>query len=261
MPARDKVSGKDIQTPNRPVEVSEKDTHTSDRPVGLSKALMDIYAALRGHLGHQHWWPGETPLEIFVGAILTQQTAWTNVEKAIANLKSEGMLDLKRIAECGKEKESERIKKLEEVIRPSGYYRQKAKRLSGAARYILENYGTLEGFFMLETQRLRKELLSINGIGPETADSIILYAAERPVFVVDAYTFRILNRLGIYTGKKDYHTLQALFHSALPPDLDVYQDFHAQFVVLGKNYCRSRPLCNGCPLRERCGFASVPDSG
>ncbi len=240
-------------------KVSEKGTHTPDKPVELSKELMDIYTALRGHFGHQHWWPGDTPLEIFVGAILTQQTAWTNVEKAIANLKREGMLDLKIIAGCGKY--LERIRELEQAIRPSGYYRQKAKRLSGAARYILENYGTLDGFFRLETQRLRKELLSIKGIGPETADSIILYAAGRPVFVVDAYTFRILERLGLYTGRKDYHTLQALFHSTLPPDLDVYQDFHAQFVVLGKNHCHTRPLCDGCPLRKRCVYASTPTSG
>lgn len=219
------------------------------KSIVLSKELMEIYTVLRKHFGHQHWWPGDSPLEIFVGAILTQQTAWVNVEKAISNLKRMNMLDLKIMAKGGKE--------LERAIHSSGYYRQKAKRLSKASRYILEHYGTIQCFLSLETQKLRKELLSIKGIGPETADSIILYAAERPVFVVDAYTFRILERLKLYTGKKDYHTLQALFHISLPPHLDLYQDFHAQFVALGKNHCRKNPICNGCPLRERCGYVSV----
>ena len=218
----------------------------------LSMELMRLYRTLREHFGHQHWWPGDTPLEILVGAILTQQTTWRNVEKAIQNMKIKGLLDLGKIAEGGEG--------LEQAIRPSGYYRQKTKRLALTATSILEHYDNLGDLLRLEKECLRKELLSINGIGPETADSIILYAAERPIFVVDAYTFRIMRRVGFYHGKKDYHILQEIFHTHLPMDLDLFKDFHAQFVMLGKTYCKPKPQCTNCPLREKCSHAKSSEA-
>lgn len=207
--------------------------------------LMRWYRILRNHFGFLNWWPGETKLEICIGAILTQSTAWKNVEKAIDNLKKEGLLDvlaLHRVEE----------KTLAQLIRSALYYNQKAKKIKIFIEYFLEQYnGSFEKMAQKEAGALREELLSLWGIGPETADSIILYALEKPVFVIDAYTRRVLLRHGYENADKvSYDELQEYFEKNLPKDVELYKDFHAQFVELGKNYCRKKPLCSGCPLNR-----------
>jgi len=209
----------------------------------------EIYRRLRERFGFRDWWPGDSALEILVGAILTQQTSWGNVEKAIGSLKARGMLSLEGIAGSS-------VAELGEAIRPSGYYRQKAARLIGVCRRIRDEYGTLESFFALGTDELRRELLSMKGIGNETADSILLYAAGRPVFVVDAYTMRIMRRLSSgFEGKGDYESFQRYFMSNTRKSAELYNDFHAQLVELGKRHCKTRPVCKGCPLEVMCGYA------
>ena len=211
--------------------------------------LEELYKKLRDNFGYLNWWPGDTKVEIVVGAILTQNTAWKNVEKAIKNLKERKMLSLERLT-------SAKPKELEEAIRPSGFYKQKAKRLSNLFKYIKANYSTLERFFDKDKNELRNELLNLNGIGNETADSIVLYAAEKPTFVIDAYTRRIMNRVyGIDEGI-EYNKLKEYFESRLRSDLELYKDFHAQFVELGKRFCKKKPLCDECPIRDYCRYAS-----
>lgn len=207
-----------------------------------------IYKKLRARFGFLDWWPGETKFEIFVGAILTQQTSWNNVEKAIANLKAAGCLDLERLSGLS-------TSSLESLIRPSGFYRQKARRLSGICRAIKRDYGSLHGLFRLEKDDLRKVLLSYNGIGNETADSIILYAAEKPIFVIDAYTRRAMHRIDPSIKEEvGYDHLQGYFEGRIEKRLDLYKDMHAQFVELGKRYCKVRPVCAGCPLNDACRY-------
>jgi len=209
--------------------------------------LLKIYQRIHESFGPQHWWPAETSFEVIIGAILTQQTSWNNVEKAISNLKKEQLLNPEKIRDAKKEK-------LEELIRPSGYYRQKTKKLKNFINFLWEKYdGNLEKLFNQNISELRKELLSVNGIGKETADSIILYAAEKPIFVIDAYTVRIMNRLGI-TSEKDYGMLQKLFEENLPKDVQLFNEFHALIVHLGKNYCKKKPICDGCPLKIKCKY-------
>lgn len=220
--------------------------------MSASAAPMEIYALLRRRFGFLDWWPGDTKFEILVGAILTQQTSWKNVEKALANLKRAHALNLKRLAHIDKNE-------LESYIRPSGFYRQKAWRLKGVCSYILSNYGTLERFFSRNAAELRNELLSLNGIGEETADSIVLYAAEKPVFVVDAYTRRAMHRITGIDEKISYGELQRFFESRAKKDVGLYKDMHAQFVELGKNYCKTVPKCLECPLNSVClhGLSAV----
>jgi endonuclease-3 related protein len=196
-------------------------------------------------LGHQNWWPGETPLEIAVGAILTQNTNWTNVEKAIVNLKEAGALDIGVLNRLDHQE-------LAALIRPAGYFNIKAKHLKNFIHHIVEHYGAdLGSLLAQETQQLREELLSISGIGPETADSIALYAGEHPVFVVDAYTQRILYRHELIDEDADYFSIQDLFESSLPQDVPLYNDFHAQLVIVGKKWCKkSRADCENCPLKK-----------
>lgn len=209
-----------------------------------------IYLKLRARFGYLDWWPGETRDEIVIGAILTQNTNWRNVEKAIANLRKEKLLDLKKLSTIGKER-------LEALIRPSGFYRQKAERLKGLAGYVFENYRGLDDFFKKGTPELRTELLSLNGIGPETADSIILYAAGKPIFVIDAYTRRSMSRIYLRKEEFGYEELQTMISKGIKEDTELYKDFHAQFVQLGKNYCRKEPLCEGCPLNGLCGYGAA----
>jgi len=211
--------------------------------------LEELYKKLRDIFGYLNWWPGETKVEIVVGAILTQNTAWKNVEKAIKNLRERKMLSLERLA-------STRLNELEDAIRPSGFYRQKAKRLSNLFKYIKKNYSTLERFFDKDKNELRSELLNLNGIGNETADSIILYAAEKPTFVIDTYTRRIMNRVYGIEEEIEYNKLKEYFESRLRQDLELYKDFHAQFVELGKRFCKKKPLCDECPIRDYCLYAS-----
>ncbi len=205
--------------------------------------MLEIYRTLLDFFGPQHWWPGETPFEIAVGAILTQNTSWANVEKAIANLKAAGCLDAARLYEID-------TAELEKLIRPAGYFRVKAKRLKSFITWLCEGYdGDLRNLEPIPTVRLRDELLSISGIGPETADSILLYALNRPVFVVDTYTARVMVRHGLISPEGlDYYQLQDLFMSNLEPDVALFNEFHALLVMTGKDYCKPNPRCSPCPL-------------
>ncbi|MFO1512574.1 MAG: endonuclease III domain-containing protein [Verrucomicrobiota bacterium] len=204
---------------------------------------------MRAHFGHQHWWPGETPFEVCVGAILTQNTSWTNVERALANLKCADVLDAKKMFALP---EAE----LAQLIRPAGYFNVKARRLRAFLRVLVEEFdGKLERLFAGDTRTVRTRLLAINGIGPETADSLLLYASDHHSFVVDAYTKRIFSRHHWYSPIADYDTVKSLCESALSEKpaaerLDYWQDYHAQLVMVGKHYCRkSEPRCEACPLR------------
>jgi endonuclease-3 related protein len=210
----------------------------------ISDTLSEIYKMLYDAFGPQHWWPGETPFEIIVGAILTQNTNWANVEKAIANLKAAGDLTLDAL-------HSIELAKLAELIRPAGYFNIKAKRLKNFIDWLFDDYGgELANLQSIGTDRLREELLSIKGIGRETADSILLYALERPVFVVDAYTARITLRHRLIEPGADYEQLRQLFESSLPEDVQLFNEYHALLVRTGKEFCRPKARCSGCPLEK-----------
>ncbi|HOJ12883.1 MAG TPA: endonuclease III domain-containing protein [Deltaproteobacteria bacterium] len=202
-----------------------------------------LHAVLFAHYGPSHWWPGETPFEVMVGAVLTQNTAWRNVEKAIANLKASSLLSVEGIHGLSPEE-------LARLIRPAGYYNVKAARLKNLVTLITRDFGaSLERLFMLSDSDLRLALLGVNGIGRETADSICCYAANRLVFVVDAYTKRILSRHGVIGPGADYEEVRALFEGSLPRNLGVYKDLHAHLVYVGKDYCRAKRVrCGDCPL-------------
>lgn len=205
--------------------------------------IQRIYDVLFKTYGPQNWWPAETPLEVAIGAILTQNTAWRNVEKAINNLKRENLLDIKKLLSLEDEE-------LKELIRPAGFYTQKAERIRSFLSYLAKKGGCLKSINE-DTQQVRNELLKIKGIGKETADSILLYAMERPVFVVDAYTKRVLIRHNIIKENADYDTVQSLFERSLPQDVSLYKDYHALLVKLGKEHCKSRnPLCETCPIKK-----------
>jgi len=205
---------------------------------------MEMVDLLLSHFGPQHWWPGETPLEVMVGAILTQNTNWNNVEKAIQNLKRKGLLSVHGL-------HSVTVQQLAEEIRPAGYFNIKSKRLKNLIHFLVECYeGKMTLFLEDRTETLRNGLLSVKGIGPETADSILLYAVKRPLFVVDNYTYRILNRHGLVDDPVSYDDLQDLFMSNLPHDPQLFNEFHALIVCTGKNYCRKKPLCHPCPLKD-----------
>lgn len=201
-----------------------------------------IYRKLLAAWGPQHWWPARNALEMIVGAILTQNTAWGNVEKAIARLHRAGALRARRLHEAP-------LSKLAAWIRPAGYYRVKAARLRAFTTMLQRRHGgRLSRLFRRDTAALREELLAVNGIGPETADSILLYAARRPVFVVDAYTRRCLERHGWIRVGAAYDEIAACFTDCLPRDVALYNEFHALVVRLGKTFCRTQPRCAACPL-------------
>lgn len=207
--------------------------------------LTEIYDTLYSHFGPRHWWPGDTPFEIAVGAILTQNTNWTNVEKAIANLKKAKALNAKTLHGLSH-------KKLASLITPAGYFNVKAKRLKNFLAFLLNHYnGSMKRMEVKDLAELREELLTVNGIGPETADSILLYALSKPVFVIDAYTKRILQRHNIISGEVTYHELQELFHKNIPQNVNLYNEYHAQIVMLGKDYCKPKPRCEACPLKGK----------
>jgi len=208
----------------------------------INETLTEIYQLLFEHFGPQHWWPGETQFEIITGAILTQNTNWGNVEKAISNLKSAGLLTPKKLHDI-------EVSELAELIRPAGYFNIKAKRLKNFVDWFFENYdGEPARLESLDTDRLRAELLAIKGVGRETADSILLYALDRPVFVVDAYTARVAFRHGLIEPDADYEQLQELFQSNLPPEAKMFNEYHALLVRVGKEFCRPKARCAGCPL-------------
>jgi endonuclease-3 related protein len=211
----------------------------------VRKELKSIYKVLYKAYGPQHWWPGDTPFEVIVGAVLTQNTAWGNVEKTITNLKCEHVLKPFRL-------NSMPSKRLASLIRPSGYFNIKTRRLKNLLVLIRDHYrGSLKRMFADDPMELRANLLGVNGIGPETADSILLYAGGKPFFVVDAYTKRILIRHGLISNNADYQEVQSLFMENLPKDASLYNEFHALIVKVGKEHCRKRkPLCSGCPLHS-----------
>lgn len=204
--------------------------------------LLEIYERLTGYFGDLRWWPAPEPFEMMVGAILTQNTAWRNVEKAITALREKNLLAPAALF-CIPED------KLAEIIRPSGYYHLKARRLKAFVRFILEEYhGSIVEMNAEDLPLLREKLLGVRGIGPETADSILLYGCGKPVFVSDAYTKRILLRHGIVEEDADYRKIQSLFMNHLPRDLYLFNQFHAMIVNTGKSFCRKRPKCEACPL-------------
>ena len=213
-------------------------------PSTIDQRLMGMFNILLKHFGHQNWWPGDSAFEMMVGAILTQNTNWKNVEKAIDNLKSKDLLAVSTI-------EKVPAPKLAEIIRPAGYFNIKAGRLKNLIHFIVETYeGDVNSLLKEDTQALREGLLSVKGIGPETADSIVLYAAKRPVFVIDAYTHRILSRHGLIDDEASYYDLQELFMGHLPEDVSLFNEFHALIVKTGKEFCRKKSLCEQCPLEK-----------
>jgi endonuclease-3 related protein len=210
--------------------------------------LLDIYDRLLARFGPQGWWPGETPLEVAVGAVLTQNAAWSNVARAIGNLKAAGLLEEPGAVSRLLAEPSDR---LEYLLRPSGYFRLKAKRLRGLLEFVQREFGgSLGAMGPLSTDALRERLLQVRGIGPETADSILLYALDRPVFVVDAYTKRIFSRHGLLAEEADYDEVQALFADNLEAEAALFGEYHALIVRLAKEHCRPKPRCEGCPLEE-----------
>ncbi len=220
-----------------PLSSAEQLTETGDK-------LLHMYHLLYDWFGAQNWWPAETELEVMVGAILTQNTNWKNVEKAIANLKEKGLLSLKALHPLS-------TNALAEEIRPAGYYNVKAARLKNLVAFVQEAYqGELGLCFREETDVLREGFLSVKGVGPETADSILLYAAGKPVFVVDTYTFRVMSRHGLIFEEATYELLQELFMNNLPQDVSLYNEFHALLVQTGKHFCRKTPRCEECPLQS-----------
>ncbi len=211
--------------------------------------LYNIYNILYKTYGPRKWWPADTPFEVIAGAILTQNTSWNNVEKAITKLKANKTLTPGKLKEMSKNR-------LASLIKSCGYYNIKATRLKHFAEYLVKNYGgSLKKFFSNSTPHTREELLAINGIGPETADSILLYAANRPVFVVDAYTKRILQRQGLIKPNATYEQIQKLFEDNFPKNSRLFNEYHALIVQHGKDVCRKKPICSACVLRKECKFA------
>ncbi len=230
--------------PQRPLP-SLPASHTGRASDG---GLRDYYGRMFSTLGPQHWWPSSKsggPFEVIVGAILTQSTAWVNVEKAIANLRRAQLLHPRAI-------ERVPMARLGRLVRPSGYFRQKAKKLKAFVHFLRQQFGgSLARMFRTPTAELREMLLDVHGIGPETADSILLYAGEHPVFVVDAYTRRVLVRHGLLGEKAGYQEMRALFENSLPRDARLFNEYHALLVNVGKKWCRPRePRCAECPLQS-----------
>ena len=207
-----------------------------------------IYRRLLRAFGPQHWWPGETPFEMMVGAVLTQNTNWQNVERAIANLKGAGLLEGRKLARVP-------TARLARLIKPSGYFNVKARRLRAFLDWYMRRTGDgcVQHLRGARTPQLRAELLAVNGIGPETADSILLYGLGRKVFVVDAYTRRFLTRHALVEPGASYENIRSMFENRLPKSLKVYNEYHALIVRLGKEICRPKPLCDTCPLRKLLG--------
>jgi endonuclease-3 related protein len=207
-----------------------------------SQKLQEIYDLLYDYFKEQKWWPGDSPFEIMTGAVLTQNTNWKNVEKAIDNLKNADMLNPFAIDRCPAEK-------LSELIRPAGYFNVKTKRLKNLIKWFIEDYqGQIENIEGVSTSSLKEDLLNVSGIGPETADSILLYALNRPVFVIDTYTARMAIRHQLVEHDADYFQLQEFFESNLTEDTQLFNEYHALIVCLGKQFCKPKPKCDKCPL-------------
>jgi len=209
-----------------------------------TKKLLKIYQKMFDAFGPRQWWPGETPFEVVIGAILTQNTNWSNVEKAIKNLKTAGKLSPEGIYGLS-------ITELAELIKPSGFFNVKAKRVKAFINWLFSRYeGNLSKMFARDLQTLRSELLSVKGIGPETADSILLYAGNMPTFVVDAYTHRIFSRHELIPEESTYDDMKSFFEENLPKDVQLYNEYHALLVNIGKMFCKPRKVCEPCPLKD-----------
>ncbi|MEO5341827.1 MAG: endonuclease [Gammaproteobacteria bacterium SHHR-1] len=219
------------------------------QPLGLpAEPLRWAFQQLLAAYGPQHWWPAQSAFEVMLGAILTQNTAWTNVEKAIANLRQAEMLDTQRLAEADPAQ-------LAQIIRPVGYFNIKTQRLQAFCRFYLQQGH--ERLAALSTDVLRQTLLGVKGVGRETADDMLLYAFERPVFVIDAYSRRLFSRLGLCQGDEPYDSLRLGLEQALRGDVGLYNEYHGLIVRHAKQHCRKRPLCADCPLRPRCAQAQL----
>ena len=209
-----------------------------------TRTLLQIYQRMLDVLGPQQWWPGETPFEVVIGAILTQNTNWSNVKKAIKNLKVAGKLSPEGIHELG-------LAELAQLIRPSGFFNVKARRIKSFIDWLFSKYdGKLSQMFDQDLQRLRGELLTIKGIGPETADSVLLYAGDLPTFVVDAYTHRIFSRHGFIPEESTYDEMKSFFEENLPNDVKLFNEYHALLVNIGKTFCKPKQICEPCPLKD-----------
>ena len=217
------------------------------------KQILRIHQILSDHYGALHWWPADSPFEVVVGAILTQNTAWSNVEKAIRDLNHADVLSVEKLATLP-------VSQLEELVRPAGFFRQKALRLQNLAKHLQQEWqGSLADFCSGPLDTARARLLTRPGIGPETADSILLYAANRPSFVIDSYTRRVFERVGLLTGKEKYEEIRQMFMQHLPERAQLYNEYHAQIVQLAKTFCRkSKTHCSECPLKNECDFATCP---
>ncbi len=206
------------------------------------RTLLEIYDKLYAFYGPQYWWPGDSPFEVAVGAILTQNTNWSNVEKAIVNLKAARVFSVRALHRLPSAE-------LALLIRPSGYFNIKAGRLKAFLAFILTAYrGSMKKMGKGDAASLRQELLKVHGIGPETADSILLYALNKPVFVIDAYTKRVMSRHGILDHGASYDEYQRMFHRLLGSDIRLFNEYHALLVMVGKDYCKPKPRCKDCPL-------------
>lgn len=216
----------------------------------MTAPVQDAFDRLLQRYGPQHWWPGEGPFEILVGTVLVQNTNWRNVEKAIDNLREAGVMTPEKLFALDPEE-------LSELIRPAGYYQVKTKRLRNLLRLVVDRYdGSLEEMFAGNMHALREELLGVNGVGPETADCILLYVGNFPKFIADGYAMRVAARHGWIEFEADYHGLQDFFESRLPAEAPLYNEYHALLVKVGKEHCKTKPICSGCPLEEL-----LPESG
>ena len=211
------------------------------------RRLKEVYERLLAAYGPQHWWPAEKPFEVMIGAILTQSAAWRNTEKAIGNLKAAGALSPAAIRSLP-------ISELARIIRPCGYFNAKALKLKALVDWFAGYSDDFNNLSAIDTDTLRRELLAIHGIGPETADSILLYAIGKPVFVIDAYTRRITSRIGFAIDKESYDGYQRLFRANLAADRRLFNEYHALLVKLAKDACRKQPLCSKCCLKDLCSF-------
>ncbi len=210
----------------------------------MPSKLRQVYDRLLAAFGPQHWWPGDGPFEVLVGAVLVQNTSWKNVERAIRNLREADLMEPRRLHAVP-------LEELEELVRPAGYFRIKARRLQHLLRFVVEQYGgSLDRMFADDMATLREGLLGVHGVGPETADSILLYAGGLPSFVVDTYTHRVLARHGWIGFDADYHQIKEHFESTLEEDVQLYNELHALLVRVGHLHCRKRPKCEGCPLKR-----------
>lgn len=212
----------------------------------LKTRLLEIFHHLLVQYGHLHWWPAESPFEVCVGAILTQNTNWGNVERAIANLKQERLLSPEALRDVP-------VERLAEVIRPAGFFNVKSARLKEFVAWLFARHGgSLERMFSGDWRELREELLKVKGVGRETCDSMLLYAGHQPTFVVDAYTRRLFSLLGLIPAAAGYEEVRALFMDNLPPDVELFNEYHALIVEHCKRHCRTKPRCPGCPLHIGC---------